>query len=164
MNRMDRLDAELLRLLGEDVRTSVGSLAERLAVNRNTVQARLARLREGPLLTGWAPVVDLHAAGLHVQAFVQIELSQGAMTSVLSALRDIPQVLEVLATTGSADLLVRVATASNEALQLLLQEVLAVPGVVHTQTQVLLSAPVPYRVQPLLDHMTEGMARGRAPQ
>ena len=162
MTSIDELDAEMLRILAADPRCGVLTLAERLGVSRNTAQARLARLQDTRLVKGWVPLVDLPQLGFHVQAIVEIELSQGSLEPVVDSLRATPQVLEVFATTGSGDLLVRVASQSHEALQQLLQQVLAIGGVVRTRTLVALSNPVPYRTQPLVDHVTAGTGRGRA--
>lgn len=162
MTTIDRLDAELLRLLAADPRCGVLDLAQQLGVTRNTAQARLARLQSSGLVTGWLPVVDLATLGFTVRALVELELAQGGLTEVVEQLATLANVLEVLATTGSADLIVRIAARTHEEAQHLLQQLLALPGVVRTRTLVILSTPVTHRVQPLLDHVTEGTGRGRA--
>ena len=162
MSTLDRLDAQLLGLLEDDPRTGVVELAERLGTSRNTVQARLGRLRDSGLLRGFRVTVDFEGAGVPVTALVSTELSQGSLGDAVAALRAMPHVLEVLTCTGDADLVVRLAAESNAQLQDLVQEVLCVPGVVRTTTVVVLTTPVPYRVQPLLQHLTRGAGRGRA--
>jgi DNA-binding Lrp family transcriptional regulator len=162
MSSLDRLDAQLLALLEDDPRTGIVELAERLGTSRNTVQARMTRLRDSGLLTGFRVTVDFEAVGVPVAALVSIDLSQGSLADAVEALTAIPQVLEVLTCTGDADLVVRMAAESNAQLQDLIQDVLAVPGVVRTTTVIVLTTPVPYRVQPLLQHLTEGAGRGRA--
>ena len=159
---IDRLDAELLGLLGEDPRTGVMDLAERLGVTRNTVQARLTRLTEAGVVAGHLPQVDLAAIGLPVAAQLNVELAQGALDDVVARLVEMPHVLEVHTTTGGADLVVRLAAADNAQLLTLVQEIHAIPGVQRTTTVVLLTTPVRLRVQPLLDHMTGSSGRGRA--
>lgn len=162
MSTLDRLDAQLLGLLEDDPRTGVVELADRLGTSRGTVQARLTRLRESGLLRGFRVSVDFEAVGVPVTALVSIDLSQGSLADAVAALTAVPQVLEVLTCTGDADLVVRIAAESNAQLQDLIQDLLAVPGVVRTTTVIVLTTPVPYRVQPLLQHLTEGTGRGRA--
>ena len=159
---IDRLDAELLGLLGEDPRIGVMELSERLGVTRNTVQARLTRLTETGVVAGHLPQVDLAAIGLPVAAQLNVELAQGALDDVVARLVEMPHVLEVHTTTGGADLVVRLAAADNAQLLTLVQEIHAIPGVQRTTTVVLLTTPVRLRVQPLLDHMTGSSGRGRA--
>lgn len=162
MSTLDRLDAQLLTMLRDDPRTGVVELAERLRTTRNTVQARMTRLRESGALRGFTPDLDLEALGVPVTALVDLDLSQGALAGVLDGLRAMPHVLEVLTCTGDADLVVRLAAESNGQLQDLIQDVLLIPGVVRTTTVVVLKTPIPFRVLPLVAHLTAEAGQGRA--
>ncbi len=159
---MDRLDLEILRRLSDDARTGVVELSSALGVSRNTVQSRVRRLEESGVLTGYQPRIDLAKAGVAVQAFVALEINQVGMSSVVNGLAQIPQVLEVHATTGREDLLVRVATSTQAELQELVVGILAIPGVVHSSTTLALTTPLPYRVIPLLDEATRDAGWGRS--
>ncbi|MCW2605670.1 MAG: transcriptional regulator, AsnC family protein [Frankiales bacterium] len=159
---IDRLDADLLAALAQDPRTGTTELAERLGVARNTVQARLSRLATSGVLQGFGARLDLASLGLPVVAFLHLQLAQGALQDVVDALAELPFVLEVVATTGSSDLAVRVAAPDHPALQASLQQVLALAGVVRTTTEIALTTPVPYRVGPLLASLTADRGRGRA--
>ena len=75
-------------------------LARLLGVARGTVQARLDRLERAGVVTGYGPDVDLAAAGFAVQAFVTLEIAQGALNDVAAELAALPAVLEAYATTG----------------------------------------------------------------
>ena len=55
----------------------------------------------------FGPDVDVAAAGFGVQAFVTLEIAQGALDDVHRDLAAIPGVLEAHATTGSGDLAFR---------------------------------------------------------
>jgi DNA-binding Lrp family transcriptional regulator len=162
LTSIDRLDADLLAALTLDPREGTSELAARLGVARNTVQARLARLMGSGVLQGFDPRVDLSLLGLSVVAFLHLELAQGTLQDVIDALAENPHVLEVHATTGHSDLVVRVAARSHPELQAVLQDVLAFPGVVRTNTEIALTTPVPFRVGPLLTALTEQRGRGRA--
>ncbi|MCU1692876.1 MAG: transcriptional regulator, AsnC family protein [Frankiales bacterium] len=162
VSSIDRLDADLLGALADDPRAGVTELAATLQVARNTVQARLARLTASGVLKGFSARLDLDLLGLPVIAFLHLELAQGALADVIDALTERPYVLEVVATTGRSDLMVRVAAHDHAELQGLLQDVLDVPGVVRTTTEIALTTPVPYRVAPLLAHVTADRGRGRA--
>jgi DNA-binding Lrp family transcriptional regulator len=162
VSSIDRLDADLLAALARDPRAGTTELAAALGTTRNTVQARLTRLVDSGVLEGFSARVDLSRLGLGVVAFLHLELAQGALASVVAALRERPHVLEVHATTGRSDLVVRVAARSHPELQAVLQDVLSVPGVVRTVTEIALTTPVPYRVDPLLAALTEDRGRGRA--
>jgi DNA-binding Lrp family transcriptional regulator len=159
---IDRLDARLLSLLSRDARVGVGELSVSLGVARNTVQARLRRLTESKLLRGFRPDIDFAAVGIGVQGFLALEIDQGQLRSIVRALADIPEVLEAHATTGREDLLVRVATETQSSLQLLIERVVALRGVRHSSTTLALTTPLPFRIDPLLQELTQRAGSGRA--
>jgi DNA-binding Lrp family transcriptional regulator len=111
-------------------------------VARGTVQARMDRLIERGVIAGFGPRLDLHALGYSVTAFVSLEIAQGRATTLVDALREIPEVLEVHKTTGAGDLLVRIVAETNEHLHELLEAVLSLKGVERTQTALVLHTSV----------------------
>jgi DNA-binding Lrp family transcriptional regulator len=162
MLSIDRLDVELLEMLATDARAGVVELASRLGISRNTVQARLRRLEEGGLLTGYRPELKLEQAGVSMEAFIGLEVQQGRLASIVDALTAMPQVLEIHATTGREDLLVRVATETQADLQQLIEAIVVIAGVVHSTTTLALTTPLPYRAVPLLKHITRDAGWGRS--
>jgi DNA-binding Lrp family transcriptional regulator len=139
---MDAVDRTLLSLMPELTRPSVVELARRAGLARGTVQARIDRLIERGVITGFGPRLDLHSLGYTVTAFVSLEISQGNGSELVNALRDLPEVLEVHKTTGAGDLLVRIVARTNEHLHELLERVLAFDGVERTQTALVLHTSV----------------------
>ena len=147
---MDTLDVALLTALREHPRAGDLELARLTGVARGTVAARLERLARTGVVTGHGPDVDVAAAGFAVQAFITLEIAQGALDAVRTDLEAIPGVLEAHATTGSGDVLCRVAARSHEALQTVLLELGRSPNVVRSTSVIALSRLVAWRVLPLL--------------
>jgi DNA-binding Lrp family transcriptional regulator len=148
---LDSLDVALLRALRENPRAGLQEIARVLGVARATATARLQRLEEAGVITGFGPDVDVAAAGFGVQAFVTLEIAQGALDDVHRDLAAIPGVLEAHATTGSGDVLCRVAASSHEGLQRILVELNRSSAVVRSTSVVALSQLVPWRTLPLLE-------------
>ena len=159
---LDALDVALLRAMREHPRSGVLELSRVLGVARATVQARLGKLEQAGVVTGHGPDVDLAAAGHAVQAFVTLAIAQGALGDVRADLEAIPGVLEAYATTGSGDVLCRVAARSHEELQGTLLDLSASSSVARSTSVVVLSVVVPPRVLPLLEAGT-ARAGTRAP-
>ena len=151
MSTLDALDVDLLRALRESPRAGVLELSRTLGVARGTVQARLDRLERTGIVTGYGPDVDVAAAGFPVQAFVTLEIAQGALDDVSAELAAIPSVLEAYATTGSSDVVCRLAAASHQGLQDALLELNRSPTIARSTSVVVLSVVVPPRVLPLLE-------------
>ena len=115
--RLDALDIDLLRTMRDHPRVGALELSRLLRVARGTVQARLDRLERAGVITGYGPEIDLEAAGYGFQAFVTLEIAQGALDDVTADLTALPAVLEAYATTGSSDVICRLAASSHEDLQ-----------------------------------------------
>jgi len=147
---LDDLDRRLLRCLAESPRAGVMELARQLEVARGTVQARMEKLQQRGVVTGFGPDIDLRAIGYDVVAFVTLEIAQGALESVVAHLSTIPEVLEVHTTTGPGDLLCRVVAPTNADLQPLIGRMLASGGVQRATTQIALTEQIPRRVLPLV--------------
>lgn len=147
---LDRLDVALLTALREHPRAGDLELSRITGVARATVSARLQRLADTGVVTGYGPDVDVAAAGAGVQAFVTLEIAQGAPEDLRRHLERIPGVLEAYATTGSGDVLCRVAAGSHQALQAILVELARSGSVVRSTSVVVLSVLVPLRTLPLL--------------
>jgi len=158
--RVDHLDAALIELLAAEPRVGVLEASKRLGVARGTVQARLERLQERGVITGYGPDVDPAALGYEVTAFVTLEIRQaGGHDPVAERLAGIPEVLEAHTTTGEGDLLCRVAARSNLHLEEIVQNLLALPGVTRTRTEISLNQRVGYRVLPLVKQLRTAQSR-----
>jgi DNA-binding Lrp family transcriptional regulator len=147
---LDALDVDLLQTLRAQPRVGVLELSRLLGVARGTVQARLDRLEANGVVTGYGPDIDIMAAGFGVQAFVTLEITQGALTDVETELAAVPAVLEAYATTGSSDVLCRVAASSHEDLQQTLLTLNRSPLVARSTSVIVLSTVVAPRTLPLL--------------
>jgi DNA-binding Lrp family transcriptional regulator len=148
---VDALDLALLAALREHPRAGDLELSRVTGVARATVSARLRRLEEAGVVTGYGPDVDVAAAGFGVQAFVTLEIAQGALDAVQEDLERIPGVLSAHVTTGTGDVLCRVAASSHEALQRTLVQLDRSAAVVRSTSVVILSVLVPWRTMPLLE-------------
>ncbi|HWG65107.1 MAG TPA: Lrp/AsnC family transcriptional regulator [Streptosporangiaceae bacterium] len=148
--RLDALDVTLLRLLQERPRAGVLELSRSAGVARATVSARMERWQAAGVVTGYGPQIDLVAAGFPVHALVTLEIMQGRLDEVREVLTSLPGVIEAYATTGTGDVVCRLAASSNTALQSLLLELNKADAIRRSTSVVILSVVVPARTLPLL--------------
>jgi DNA-binding Lrp family transcriptional regulator len=160
---LDQLDVALLAALKDNPRAGPLELSRLTRVARATVQSRLSRLEEAGVITGYGPDIDLAAAGYPVQAFVTLEIAQGALEEIRSDLEAVPGVIEAYATTGSGDVLTRVAAPSHLGLQQTLLQLNRSPAIARTTSVVVLSVIVSPRVLPLLAAEVSPHRSTRAP-
>jgi DNA-binding Lrp family transcriptional regulator len=150
-DRIDRLDCALIELLAAEPRVGVLEASRRLGVARGTVQARLDRMRDRGVITGYGPDVDPAALGYEVTAFITLEIRQaGGHDPVADRLGAIPEVLEVHTITGAGDMLCRVVARTNADLQRVLDAIVSTEGVIRSATVISLATQVPYRILPLV--------------
>lgn len=150
MHLIDALDAEILLTLDRDPQATVLSLSRTLGVARNTVHARLRRLANDGSLAPFSQRVRTGALGLPLVAFISISISQSSSDLAVAALQTIPEIIEMHATTGDADLLAKVAARDPADLHRITNAMLAIDGVVRTSTAMSLVEVMPTRTVPLL--------------
>jgi len=147
---IDALDAEILLTLDRDPQATVLSLSRTLGVARNTVHARLRRLANDGSLAPFSQRVRTDALGLPLIAFISISISQSSSDLAVAALQTIPEIIEMHATTGDADLMAKVAARDPADLHRITNAMLAIDGVVRTSTAMSLVEVMPTRTVPLL--------------
>jgi DNA-binding Lrp family transcriptional regulator len=150
MAELDALDLALVSALRANPRAGVLQLSRITRVARATVQARLDRMEQSGVITGYGPEVDIEAAGFGVLAFVTLEISQGALDGVRDELSAIPGVLEAYAITGAGDVLCQVAATSHADLQQTLLRIDSIPSVARSTSAIALSTVIRRRDLPLL--------------
>jgi DNA-binding Lrp family transcriptional regulator len=137
---LDPTDVAMIAALRRDPRASIAELARAVDISRGTAYSRLDRLEREGVITGYGPDIDEVAAGYSVLAFTMLEISQGSHDETIGRLQRIAEILEIHTVTGGGDLLCRVVARSNDHLHEILQQVVAIPSVTRTETQLSLSS------------------------
>jgi len=139
---LDQLDKRIVAVLRSRPRIPVVELARTLGVARGTAHARLRRLEQSNVVTGYGPDIDLDRAGWSVLSFTTLEIIQESDRQIVGLLESMPEVLEVFAVTGPGDLLCRIVARSNAHLHEILQRVLGQPGVIRATTNLALATRI----------------------
>ena len=161
--QLDDIDFALLESLAEHPQIGILETSRRIHVARATVQARLRKLEEAGVIAGYQPHIDVAAAGFGVQCFVQLQTTQDELEKVAADLAAIPGVLEAYATTGTSDVICRVAAQDHPGLQDALLQISRSRYVSRSSSIVVLSAIVPFRAMPLLQTL-DRRKNARAPR
>ncbi|REF29189.1 Lrp/AsnC family transcriptional regulator [Calidifontibacter indicus] len=132
---LDAVDRRILAALAEDSRISVRALAERLHLSRAGAYARIERLRERGVITGFTISIDPATAGLTTTAYVAINIEQNTWRAVSAALAELAYLDRISLMGSEFDVLVQVHAPDNAALRtLVLERIQAIPGVIGTRT------------------------------
>ncbi len=163
MADFDATDAQIVLELDNDPRRAVINLAERLGLARRTVQTRLAHLEDAGQLRPHSTRLVPERLGYTIDAVISADLDQSFLSTVVRTLEGMPEVLEVVATSGDQDILARVVARDTSHLYELGQGILACPGVRRTRTALVLRDLVPYRIRPLVEARSDGRTRAVSP-
>ena len=139
MPLLDDTDREILSILRADARTPVAVLAQRLRIARGTAQARLRKLEEGGVITGYTVRLRPDSEPQRIRAWMSIAVEGNAATSVIHALRGEPAVGTLHTTNGRWDIVAEVRAESLEAFDAALGRIRLTPGIANTETSILLS-------------------------
>ncbi|MFD5611345.1 MULTISPECIES: Lrp/AsnC family transcriptional regulator [Streptomycetaceae] len=135
MSRLDRVDRSILRLLQQDGRASIRSVAERVHVSRANAYARISRMVEDGIIRGFTARVDHERAGQGASAYITLKIVQNSWRTVREQLLALPGVAHIALVGGDFDVLLLVHTADNHALrELVLNRIQSIPQVLGTQT------------------------------
>ena len=115
--KLDETDTSILKALMKDGRLSFRRIAVQVGVTTPTVESRVKRMIESGVIRKIAPILDIDKVEKGVAAMLMLKVDLGKVDSVLEKLEPLDEVRSIFLSTGAANLVVRVATSSNEAFQ-----------------------------------------------
>ena len=133
---IDDLDRKILSIITKNARTPFKDVAEECGVSRAAIHQRVQRLIDMKVITGSSYNVNEKMMGYKMCAYVGIILEKGSMyEEVVSALEEIPEIIESQYTLGAYSILVKLYARNDEHLMLLLNgKIQNIKGVASTGT------------------------------
>lgn len=126
--KLDETDTSILKVLMKDGRLSFRQIASQVGVTTPTVESRVKRMTDSGVIKKIAPILDIDKVEKGVAALLMLKVELGKVSSTLEKLTPLDEVRSVFLSTGAANMVVRVATSSNEAFQRFLDERVAPLG------------------------------------
>ncbi len=141
---LDRLDQAILRILATEGRIAVTELARRIGLSKSPTQARLKRLEDDGVITGYRAILDPIRLGRAHVAYVEVKLSdtrEAALQAFNKAVLAVPEVEECHMIASRFDYLLKVRTSDIQDYRRVLGErISALPHVASTSTHVAMEA------------------------
>ncbi|AEB28997.1 putative transcriptional regulator [Carnobacterium sp. 17-4] len=110
---MDSIDKQIIQLLGDNARASLKEIAAETFLSSPAVSARIARLENEGIITGYSAQINLHKLGYHITAFINLELSPNQKPTFYPFVKACPNILECNCVTGEYSMLLKVAFPST---------------------------------------------------
>jgi len=137
---MDKFDRKILSVLSVEGRISMTALGERVGLSKTPVTARVKRLEEEGVITGYRATLSASKLGVEHIAFLEVKLSdtrEKALDAFNQAVRAIPEVEACHMIAGGFDYLIKVRTSDIFAYRQVLGEQLSrLPNVASTSTYI----------------------------
>ena len=137
--RLTAADEALLSLLREDARASTAQIARRLGLSRTTVQSRIERLQRSGVIAGYTVRVADEYERDRIRALILLTVLPKQMTSVVEALRAMPEVRSLQSVSGPWDLVAVAVVPTIGEMDELTDRIGTVPGVERTTSSLVLS-------------------------
>ena len=142
--RIDNLDRQILTRLMADATRPYTDIAQELIVSHGTVHVRMKKMREMGIVTGSHLAVDTWKLGFDITAFVGVHLDKGSRYhDIVALMRDIPEIVELYATTGAYGMLIKIVCRdSRHLLHVLRERIQLIEGVGRTETFILMEESI----------------------
>jgi DNA-binding Lrp family transcriptional regulator len=137
--KISATDELLLSLLRENARASTAQIARRLGLSRTTVQSRIERLEQEGIISGYTVRVREDFERGYIRAHIMITVLPKQMTSVVAALRAMPELRVLHSVSGAYDLIAIGVVPSVDAMDQLTDRIGAIEGVERTTSSIVLS-------------------------
>ncbi len=137
--KISTTDELLLSLLRENARASTAQIARRLNLSRTTVQSRIERLERGGVISGYTVRVRDDFERGHIRAHIMITVHPKQATTVVAALRAMPELRLLHSVSGAYDLIAVGVVPTVDAMDQLTDRIGAMEGVERTTSSIVLS-------------------------
>ncbi|GAA6187658.1 Lrp/AsnC ligand binding domain-containing protein [Litorivita sp. NS0012-18] len=143
-SQLDRFDRSILAILASDGRISITDLAKRIGLSKSPTQARLRRLEEAGVITGYRATVNPIRLGFDHVAFVEVRLNdtrEAALAAFNTAVAKVGEIEQAHLIAGNFDYLLKVRTQDMAQYRRVLAESIStLPHVAATSTYVAMEA------------------------
>jgi Lrp/AsnC family leucine-responsive transcriptional regulator len=134
---VDQIDRALVSELQRDATQAYAALGQIVGLSAGAAHERVRKLRERGVIRATTIDVDPAALDRRVLAYVMVDANVW-MGDSAEAFAALPEIQEAHVIAGAASVLVKVRTATTEALQGVLRRIYDIPGVSGTQAIVVL--------------------------
>ncbi|CAN5360838.1 Lrp/AsnC ligand binding domain-containing protein [soil metagenome] len=141
---IDKLDLEILSLLMNDAQIPYTEIAKKVFVSGGTVHVRVKKLTDLGIIKGSQINIEPERLGYGLTAFIGIFLNKSSMyDSVVSGLKNIPEVVGCNYTTGTYSMFVKILCRdTNHLKQVLHDKLQQIEGINRTETLISLEESI----------------------
>ncbi|MGE5860877.1 MAG: Lrp/AsnC family transcriptional regulator [Ignavibacteria bacterium] len=138
---LDDLDNKILQILQKKGRTKRNELAEAIGLSIPSVSERLHKMEERGIIEGYYTKINRKAFGYDIMAYILVMMdSSKHYKNLIAHVEKNPNILECHSVLGEGSHILKAISKNTDALEKLLGEIQAWPGVLGTKTTFVLSS------------------------
>lgn len=114
---LDYKNRHILELLQQNSKLSVKEIASHIKLSFTPTYERIKNLEEAGIIKKYVALVDKRKVGLNVTAFCNITLKEQSKKTLMefeNAIKDIPEVTEIISVSGNYDYMVKILATDIE--------------------------------------------------
>jgi Lrp/AsnC family transcriptional regulator, regulator for asnA, asnC and gidA len=133
---IDQLDEKILKLITKNARIPFLEVARECGVSGAAIHQRVQRLLNIGVVTGSEFIVNPQKMGYNTCAYMGIYLEKAKYhRQVVTAMREIPEIVECHYTTGQYAIFIKIQTKTNKHLKKIIDDKLQeIEGIARTET------------------------------
>jgi len=139
IEKIDKIDLQIINLLQEDSRLSFNKIAKELGISVGTAYNRIKNLEERGILKGYTAIVDPAKVGYTLTAIILIQAKGKHLLNVENEVAKMSNVISVYDITGDFDIAVVARFKDRFGLNAFIKNLLTMPYVKRTVTNVVLN-------------------------
>ena len=137
---MDDIDRKILKKLQENARITISDLSSEIALSMPAISERLKKLEASGVIKQYTTILDPALLNKHLMALMFLRFDNPKHGDQFTCLvKDEPEIKECYYITGDFDYSLKILTENTRTLEKLLTRIKNQPGIVKTQTIVILS-------------------------
>ena len=139
--KVDKIDRDILNILQLKGRSSASHIAEEIKMSIPAVTDRIKKLQDSGVIMGFTTLLDHRKVGLDISAFITvISESSSHYSDVVRKANKSSEIVQCFTTTGNGSHVLVAITENTNSLEKLLRVIQSWPGVMRTETQMILSS------------------------
>ncbi len=113
---MDRIDKEIIKVLQDNARTSLKTIAEKTYLSSPAVSARIEKLEKESVITGYQAQVSPEKLGYDIVAYINLNVQPEDRKKFFEYAEGVQNILECSSVTGEFSVIMKVAFEGTEQL------------------------------------------------
>ena len=139
--KLDKVDRDILNILQVQGRSSASYIAEEIGMSFPAVADRIKKLQEVGVIMGFTAILDHRKIGMDISVFITvISESSSHYGDVVRKANKTSEIVQCFTTTGNGSHVLLAITRNTTSLEKLLRTIQRWPGVIRTETQMILSS------------------------